>query len=133
MKTKKLEAIYSGQNSVYGKAKVNYLDNGAKELISYKKKVAIITKGGNFIRLWEGYSLTTMNHINDFRKQNGLDFINKKDWDEMPVKEKNGMAGKRKVFVLRDFSKKKTKTEIFELEQKQYCFTRASKKLRDKD
>lgn len=125
MKTEKLEA--TTQKSYYGKAKINILDNGTKELISYKTKVAIITKGGRFIRLWEGYSLTTMNHINDFRRKYGLEPINASIWKKMEV-VKNGNE-KKWVFVLRDFKRKTT--EIFNKEQKQNCMTRTLRKAGD--
>lgn len=125
MKTEKLEA--TTQKSYYGKAKINILDNGTKELISYKTKVAIITKGGRFFRLWEGYSLTTMNHINDFRRKYGLEPINASIWKKMEV-VKNGNE-KKWVFVLRDF--KRNTTEVFNKEQKQNCMTRTLKKAGD--
>lgn len=125
MKTEKLEA--TTQKSYYGKAKINILENGTKELISYKTKVAIITKGGRFIRLWEGYSLTTMNHINDFRRKYGLEPINASIWKKMEV-VKNGDE-KKWVFVLRDY--KRNTTEVFNKEQKQNCMTRALRKAGD--
>lgn len=114
MITEKLKSIYGNQKSYYGKAKVNILDNGTKELISYKTKVAIITKGGNFIKLWDGYSLTTMNHINEFRMQNGLNKINKKEWLEINTKE---TGSKRKRIKLYNIYSDEDKIEYFEMNQ----------------
>ena len=103
MKTYYLEpSLYVNQKSFYKKAKVNELDCGAKELISYKTKVCMITKGGNFIRLWKGYSLTTKNHINEFRVQNGLEPINKEEWMKLKVKNTGG----RKLFKVIEWDKK---------------------------
>ena len=52
--------------SFYGKAKVIEKDNGEKVLQSYNTEVCKITSSGEFVRLWEGYSLTTMRHVNSF-------------------------------------------------------------------
>ena len=125
MKTEKLKSEYGNQNSYYGKAKINYLDNGTKELISYKTKVAIITKGGNFIRLWDGYSLTTMNHINEFRMQNGLSKINKAEWMKIPV---NNNHSKKLRLKLHDEEDKKV--EIFELNQIDNAIGRLEKRAK---
>ena len=42
--------------------------------------VARIDAQGRFIRLWNGYSVTTMNHINSFRIMYGLEPISKQEW-----------------------------------------------------
>lgn len=123
MEKKKLKA--TTQKSYYGKAIVIEDKFGNKRLKSYKTIVAEITKKGKFKRLWEGYSQTTMNHINEFRKENGLEKINAKEWKNMQV-EKGDEKRKRWVYVLRD-TKKKTK-EIFEMEQKRNTLTRALRK-----
>lgn len=52
--------------SFYGKAKVIEADNGEMILQSYNTKVCKITSSGEFVRLWSGYSVTTMRHINSF-------------------------------------------------------------------
>jgi N12 class adenine-specific DNA methylase len=52
--------------SYYGKARVIEKDNGEKVLLSYNTEVCKITKNGEFIRLWDGYSATTMRHVNSF-------------------------------------------------------------------
>ena len=70
------------QASYYGKAKV--IETGeAVQLKSYDTIVCEIVNG-EFRRLWGGYSRTTMNHINDFRRLFGLDTINKKEWMSLP-------------------------------------------------
>ena len=78
---------HNGRKSFYGKARVEEL-NGVKTLISYQTEVCRIDSAGHFIKLWNGYSVTTMNHVNAFRAMNGLDTINKKTWEEMEVEEK---------------------------------------------
>ena len=52
--------------SYYGKARVIEQDNGVKVLLSYDTEVCIITRRGELVRLWEGYSATTMRHVNSF-------------------------------------------------------------------
>lgn len=53
----------NGRKSFYGKAIVNE-NNGEKVLTSYETEVAKIDNKGRFIKLWNDYSVTTMNHIN---------------------------------------------------------------------
>lgn len=123
MEKKELKA--TTQKSYYGKAIVIEDKFGNKRLKSYKTIVAEITKKGRFKRLWEGYSQTTMNHINEFRRENGLEKINAKEWKNIEVEKESGKI-KRWVYVLRD-AKKKT-SEIFEMEQKRNVLTRALRK-----
>ena len=61
----------SRQKSFYGKAVVIERDNGDIELRSYSTIVARI-RNGKFERLWSGYSVTTMNHINSFLDTFGI-------------------------------------------------------------
>ena len=65
MKIYELEPTY-GRKSFYGKAKVIEKDNGETVLLSYNTEVCKITESGEFIRLWGGYSATTMRHVNSF-------------------------------------------------------------------
>ena len=74
----------NGRISFYGKAIVTEVD-GNKILTSYTTDVARIDSEGRFTRLWNGYSATTMNHINSFRLMNGLNALTKKEWLEIPV------------------------------------------------
>lgn len=60
------------RKSFYGKAKVIENDNGEKVLRSYNTEVCKITNGGEFVRLWSGYSYTTMRHINSFLRFFGI-------------------------------------------------------------
>ena len=55
-----------GRKSFYGKAIVIEKDNGEKVLQSYNTEVCKITSDGEFVRLWSGYSATTMRHVNSF-------------------------------------------------------------------
>ena len=52
--------------SFYGKAKVIETENGEKVLQSYNTEVCKISCNGEFVRMWEGYSTTTMRHVNSF-------------------------------------------------------------------
>lgn len=57
---------YDRAKSFYGKAKVIEKDNGEKVLQSYNTEVCKISSNGEFVRMWEGYSVTTMRHVNSF-------------------------------------------------------------------
>lgn len=72
------------QKSFYGKALEIVADDGIY-LMSYSTIVCSISFTGNVKRLWHGYSVTTMKHINDFLFNNGCDTINKKCWCSMSV------------------------------------------------
>lgn len=76
---------YERAKSFYGKAKVIEKDNGEKVLQSYNTEVCKITEGGEFVRLWSGYSATTMRHINSFLQFFGIAGGGKAWWDTQPV------------------------------------------------
>lgn len=57
-----------GHKSFYHKAQVTDFGNGEAVLYSYSYGTPVIkrTSGGEFKRLWPGYSATTMRHISAF-------------------------------------------------------------------
>ncbi len=75
--------------------------NGIKYLISYTTVVAAINELGYFHRLWDDYSVTTLNQVNQFinlfdnvkSTESGetLRGFNKKEWLEYPIKHKISM------------------------------------------
>lgn len=79
-----LKPVTSRNKSYYGKAKVIEA-GGVKYLKSYDTVVCVVTADGEFIRLWEKYSPTTLNHVNDFRALFGFECLNKKAWDKLEV------------------------------------------------
>lgn len=81
MKTFELHPI-DGRKSFYNKAKVTELDNGDIELTSYTTIVARI-HNGKFERLWNGYSATTMRHINAFLYVYGIQGGGKVWWENL--------------------------------------------------
>ena len=81
MRNEELKA--TTQKSYYKKAYV-LKDGNNLFLRSYNTIVCGIVNG-KFIRYWDGYSSTTMKHVNDFRVQHELNRLSKKDWDEIPV------------------------------------------------
>lgn len=83
-----MKPIFSRRKSFYGKANIR-VENGETILTSYKTDVCKIDKNNNFIRLWSGYSATTKEHINEFRQQNGLQPLNKKEWMSLPCNNGN--------------------------------------------
>lgn len=73
-----------GRKSFYGKAKVFVVD-GVEYLQSYNTIVCALRLtsddcGGVFVRCWDGYSATTMRHINAFMERNGLASRGGKSW-----------------------------------------------------
>lgn len=73
-----------GRKSFYNKAVAIEHENGIIELQSYNTIVGRIADG-KFERLWNGYSLTTMRHINAFIDFYGLQGGGKKWWDNLEV------------------------------------------------
>lgn len=76
---------YERAKSFYGKAKVIEKDNGEMVLQSYNTEVCKITSGGEFVRLWSGYSVTTMRHINSFLQLVGIVGGGKAWWDAQKI------------------------------------------------
>lgn len=74
-----LEPIYTRQKSFYKKAEVLETKIG-KFLRSYGTIVAFIGNDNRFYRTWHDYSVTTMNHVNDFLHQNGISGGGKRWW-----------------------------------------------------
>lgn len=81
--------IPTRQKSYYGKAKV-IEDGGVYSLQSYETIVCKYSVSGGFMRLWGGYSATTMKHINDFRNLFGLPALSKKEWEALPCCDWSG-------------------------------------------
>ena len=76
-----------GQKSLYGKA-FEISNSMGYELISYSTKVARIEVGQygrKLVRLFGGYSATTMRHVNAWLQWHGMNPITKKQWEEMEV------------------------------------------------
>lgn len=76
---------YERAKSFYGKAKVIEKDNGETVLQSYNTEVCKITSGGEFVRLWSGYSATTMRHVNSFLQFVGIAGGGKAWWDAQKI------------------------------------------------
>lgn len=71
--------------SFYKKAIVIEMDNGDKILQSYETEVCKIDSNGEFVRLWDGYSVTTTRHINSFLRHEGVIGGGKSWWMAQPV------------------------------------------------
>lgn len=78
--------------SFYGKAKVIVKDNGEKVLQSYNTEVCKINSSGEFVRMWEGYSATTMRHVNSFLSFYDMNGGGKSWWDIQPVETEKPKA-----------------------------------------
>lgn len=70
--------------SFYGKAKVIEKD-GETLLQSYDTIVCKIDKNGEFVRMWDGYSATTMRHVNSFLRLVGIAGGGKAWWDAQTI------------------------------------------------
>lgn len=73
--------------SFYGKAKVIETGNGEKVLQSYNTEVCKISCNGEFVRMWEGYSTTTMRHVNSFLSFFGISGGGKAWWEAQSVRK----------------------------------------------
>lgn len=71
--------------SFYKKAIVTEKDNGEIVLQSYETNVCKIKSNGEFVRLWDGYSVTTMRHVNSFLVFVGVEGGGKAWWDAQPI------------------------------------------------
>lgn len=85
MRTYELPNVGDRRKSFYGKAKVIEKDNGETVLQSYDTEVCKINPNGEFVRLWDGYSSTTMRHINSFLQFFGISGGGKNWWDAQTV------------------------------------------------
>ena len=85
--TKEYDLPATCQKSFYGKASIIEDTNGEIFLRSYDTLVAYINKAGKFIRLWDGYSVTTMNHVNDFLRCFNIPGGGKKWWESLEVEK----------------------------------------------
>ena len=83
MKTYELKPN-NNRKSFYKKAFVIEKDNGDIELKSYDTIVCRI-RNGKFERLWSGYSMTTMNHVNAFIDLFGISGGGKAWWTALEV------------------------------------------------
>ena len=88
MKKFDLPVLNDKAKSFYGKAKVIECDNGDIELQSYNTIVCRI-KNGKFERLWDGYSATTMRHINSFIDLYGINGGGKSWWTKLECVKQN--------------------------------------------
>lgn len=70
---------FDNRKSFYGKAKVIEETEG-RYLQSYNTRVCFLSYGGTFKKLWSGYSLTTMRHINSFMDFVGWKHCGGKSW-----------------------------------------------------
>ena len=73
------------QKSFYGKAKVMHdEETGIVQLKSYDTIVCMIDNFGKFHKLWNGYSATTMKHVQSFCDYYGIENGGEKWWDSLP-------------------------------------------------
>lgn len=71
---------YDGHKSFYGKAVIIDGGSGWRLLKSYDTIVCGIDGKGVFHRFWDGYSVTTMRHINSFCYMYSLPYSGKAWW-----------------------------------------------------
>lgn len=93
MKMFDLPVMCGREKSFYGKAKVIEQDNGEKVLQSYNTQVCKITSNGEFVRMWSGYSVTTMRHVDSFLSFYGINGGGKSWWNAQPVQEPEKRPG----------------------------------------
>jgi len=62
--------------------------NGYSFCISYKIPIAMKTPKGEFVRLWYGYSKTSMGHLSSWCIDEKLPIVNGKKWDALVIGRK---------------------------------------------
>lgn len=87
-----LHPLYTNQKSFYGKATVTVMDDGGDVymiLRSYGTQVVSIyvdSRGTPFVKkLWDGYSATTLRHVNELLRQQGFPKLSARVWRAMEV------------------------------------------------
>lgn len=75
------------RKSFYGKATVIYTPDNCKYLRSYNTIVCYVDAFGIFHRTWDGYSATTMRHINSFLDYCHISGGGKAWWDNYPTED----------------------------------------------
>ena len=81
---KSWELNATSQKSFYKKAYVLEDEKGSLFLQSYDTIVCGIING-IFKKFWDGYSKTTITHVNDFRNAYNMKTLYKKDWEYLSV------------------------------------------------
>ena len=76
---------FDSRKSFYGKAQIIEPESGSKLLKSYSTIVASVDASGGFHRHWEGFSATTMRHVNSFLDFCSLHGGGKAWWNNCPV------------------------------------------------
>lgn len=67
-------------------ANVNDIMKELAEYIRMGEQIAA-TVDGRFVRMWDGYSATTMHHVNSFLSFYGMNGGRKTWWNALPVEE----------------------------------------------
>ncbi len=68
----------NGRKSFYGKAIVEIADNGTETLYSYNTPIIRRERGGELVKLWDGWSATTGRHIAAFCGIGKAEYMNLK-------------------------------------------------------
>lgn len=76
---------YDRAKSFYGKAKIIETENGEKFYSLIILLFAVSRRRGRFVRMWGGYSATTMRHVNSFLSFYDMNGGGKSWWDMQPV------------------------------------------------
>lgn len=87
-----LRPLYTNQKSFYGKANVTVMDDGVDTymiLRSYDTQVVSVyvdSHGAAYVkRLWDGYSATTIRHVNELLMQVGFPKLSARAWRSMEL------------------------------------------------
>ena len=87
-----LSPVHTGQKSFYGKARVYAYEHGSDTyytLNSYGTPVVSVYFGSDNIpyikRLWNGYSATTLRHVNELLMQEEFPKLSARAWRAMEV------------------------------------------------
>lgn len=65
----------NGRKSFYGKAIIEVADDGSETLYSYNTPIIKKSSNGDLVKLWDGWTATTGNHIRAFCGLSKAEFL----------------------------------------------------------
>lgn len=80
----RVDYLHNSNGNTFKDCFALYYDRDRIDLYSYNTLVCSIIDG-NVMRRWDGYSATTMRHVNSFLQRYGYSSVNKNGWLEMSI------------------------------------------------
>lgn len=98
----------------------NLKKDGYDLLVSYRTPIALRTPKGEFVRLWGGYTKTTMGHLSAWCVFVKLPIVSGKMWDEIPCGRKCSVERLNEIYIKTTKPKKKETLASFKRKVRQF-------------